>query len=116
MIGFLDLDPVLTALDEFMRVVEDARERTKIKRGHKTGREFVRRVIQIVEVYIGARVGTAGKRGTPADGVRQIIEIIDPAIGKSTIEEALKDRSKETSALQQRHPSNRRSEIKRRKR
>jgi len=108
----LDLDPVLSALDEFVRVVEVSRKRWGSKRGPKTAREFVREVIQVVEIYIGSRVGMGRKRGAPADVVRQIIEIIDPTIGKSTIEEALKARSRETSGSAPKG----RGEIKRQKR
>ncbi len=90
----LDLDPVLSALDEFARLVEVRRKQWGSKR---TAREFVREAIMIVEIYIGARVGIGSKRGTPADGVRQIIGIMDPSIGSGTIDEALKARSKETN-------------------
>jgi hypothetical protein len=93
------LPPILSALDEFIGDIEFRRRILGGKRGPKTPRKFVRETILVVEIYIGARVGMGTKRGTPADGFRQLIEIIDPSIGKSTIEEVLKARSKEHSEI-----------------
>jgi hypothetical protein len=101
LVGYLlDLGPVLSALDDFSRTVEAKRRQMGgDKRGPKTGRAFVHAVIQVVEMYIGGKVGMGKKGGTPADTVRRIVSITDPRIGDGTLEEALKARSKEIAAI-----------------
>jgi len=65
------------------------------KRGPKTkSREFVEAIIQVVEAYTGGKVERSNKRDATAAVVQKIVEIMDPAIGGGTIDEALKTRSK----------------------
>ncbi len=92
--GQPDFDALLAALDDFVGFIAAERKRSVGKRGRKTPRFFVEAIIDVIEEYIGAKVKRSSKRGTPADVVHKIVEIMDPAIGKGTIDEALKARLK----------------------
>jgi hypothetical protein len=97
-----DLVALLATLDNFTGFVAATRKRLVGKRGPKTQRHLVEQIIEIIEEYIGAKVKRSIKRGTPADVVRKIVEIMDPAIDKGTIDGALRARSKAFGEIKRR--------------
>jgi hypothetical protein len=99
-----DLVALLAALDNFTGFVAAKRKRLVGKRGPKTPRHFVETIIEIIEEYIGTKVKRSSKRGTPADVVRKIIEIMDPAINSGTMDEALRARLKAFGEIKRRKP------------
>jgi hypothetical protein len=109
-----DLEALLGTLDNFIRFVAAERKRLVVvgKRGPKTPRAFVEAIIQAIEDYTGTKIERSNKQGAPAVVVRKIIEIMDPAIGSGTIDEALKARSRARGEISRQ----KRGEIKRRKR
>jgi hypothetical protein len=89
------IEATLATLEGFAEGVDARRKRLVEKRGPKTKpREFAEAIIQTIEMYTGAKVKRSNKQGAPAFVVQKIVEIMDPAIGSSTIDEALKARSK----------------------
>jgi hypothetical protein len=97
-----DLVALLATLDNFTGFVAATRKRLVGKRGPKTQRHLVEQIIEIIEEYIGAKVKRSIKRGTPADVVRKIVEIMDAAIDKGTIDGALRARSKAFGEIKRR--------------
>ena len=73
-----DLVALLAALDNFTGFVAAKRKRLVGKRGPKTQRHLVEQIIEIIEEYLGAKVKRSGKRGTPADVVRKIVDAVRP--------------------------------------
>jgi hypothetical protein len=102
------LDALLAALDDFTAA---KRKRLVGKRGPKTPRPSVEVIIQAIEEYTGTKLKRSNKWGPPPVVVR-IIEIMDPAIGSGTIDEALKAQSRARREISRQ----KRGEIKRRKR
>ena len=89
-----NLEAWLAALKGLTMFVDAQRKRLVGKRGKKTPRQFVEAIIEIIEEYIGGKVERSTKRGAPANVVHEIVKIMDPAIGKGTIDEALRARLK----------------------
>jgi hypothetical protein len=97
-----DLVALLATLDNFTGFVAAKRKRLLRKRGPRTPRYFVETIIEIIEEYIGSEVKRSTNRGTPADVVHKIVKIMAPAIGKGTIDGALRARLKAFGEIKRR--------------
>jgi hypothetical protein len=97
------IEDTLATLEGVAGVVAAKRKRLVKKRGPKTkSSEFVVAIIQTIEEYTGTKVERSSKRGTPADVVRTMIKIMNPAIGSGTIDEALRAQSKAFGEIKRR--------------
>jgi hypothetical protein len=108
---YIHFEALLGALDDFAEFVAAERKRLVGKRGPKTPRPFVEEIIRIIEEHTGTKLKRSNKWGPPAVVVR-IVEIVDPAIGSGTIDEALRAQSRAGRKISRQ----KRGEIKRQKR
>jgi hypothetical protein len=108
---YIHFEALLGALDDFTGFVAAERKRLVGKRGPKNSRDYVKAIIQAIEEYTGTKLKRSNKWGPPAVVVR-IIEIMDPAIGSGTVDEALRAQSRARREISR----PKRGEVKRRKR
>jgi hypothetical protein len=93
------LERMLADLDDFANRSTAAQKH--VKRLSKTGREwrFVSAVASTIERHTGRRIKRSTNEGSLAEILKKIVVIVDPEIGRGTVDELLKVRSKRRAPL-----------------